>query len=62
MSQFIIDLSLAELFPVLSHFGRYTVPLPVAQTIMARALVASTAHALHGAARLGSRKNTTSNS
>ncbi len=35
------DLSLAELFPVLSHFGRYTVPMPVAQTIVARALLAS---------------------
>ena len=35
------DLSLAELFPILSHFGRYTVPVPVAQTIVARALVAS---------------------
>ncbi len=34
-------LSLAELFPILSHFGRYTVPLPIAQTIVARALVAS---------------------
>ncbi|MGH6626982.1 MAG: acyl-CoA dehydrogenase family protein [Burkholderiaceae bacterium] len=35
------DLSLAELFPILSHFGRYTVPVPVAQAIVARALVAS---------------------
>ena len=35
------DLSLAELFPILSHFGRYAVPLPIAQTIIARALVAS---------------------
>lgn len=35
------DLSLAELFPILSHFGRYAVPLPVAQTIAARALVAA---------------------
>ena len=35
------DLSLAELFPVLSHFGHYTVPMPVAQTIVARALLAS---------------------
>ncbi|MDB5931323.1 MAG: acrC2 [Polaromonas sp.] len=35
------NLSLAELFPILSHFGRYAVPVPVAQTIVARALVAS---------------------
>jgi len=34
-------LSLNELFPVLSCFGRYTVPVPVAQTIVARALVGS---------------------
>jgi len=32
-------LALAELFPILSHLGRYTVPLPVAQTMMARALL-----------------------
>jgi alkylation response protein AidB-like acyl-CoA dehydrogenase len=35
------DLSLAELFPILSHFGRYAVPVPAAQTIVARALAAS---------------------
>ncbi|CAN5238141.1 acyl-CoA dehydrogenase family protein [soil metagenome] len=35
------ELSLAELFPILSHFGRFAVPVPVAQTIVARALVAS---------------------
>lgn len=35
------ELALAELFPILSHFGRYAVPVPVAQTIVARALVAS---------------------
>lgn len=35
------DLPLAELFPILSHFGRYTVPLPIAQTIVARALLGS---------------------
>jgi acyl-CoA dehydrogenase len=34
-------LSLAELFPVLLSFGHYAVPLPVAQTIVARALVGS---------------------
>ncbi len=34
-------LSLSELFPVLGCFGRYTVPVPVAQTIVARALVGS---------------------
>ncbi len=34
-------LSLAELFPVLRSFGHYTVPVPVAQTIVARALVGS---------------------
>jgi alkylation response protein AidB-like acyl-CoA dehydrogenase len=34
-------LSLAELFPVLRCFGHYTVPLPVAQSIVARALVGS---------------------
>ena len=32
-------LSLAELFPILRCFGHYTVPVPVAQTIVARALV-----------------------
>ena len=32
-------LSPAELFPVLRCFGHYTVPVPVAQTIVARALV-----------------------
>lgn len=32
-------LPLAELFPILSSFGRYTVPVPVAQTIVARALL-----------------------
>ncbi|WP_028602402.1 acyl-CoA dehydrogenase [Ottowia thiooxydans] len=32
-------LSLAELFPVLSCLGRYAVPLPLAQTIVARALL-----------------------
>lgn len=34
-------LSLAELFPILRCFGHYTVPVPVAQTIVARALVGS---------------------
>lgn len=34
-------LSPAELFPVLRCFGHYTVPVPVAQTIVARALVGS---------------------
>ena len=34
-------LSAAELFPVLRCFGHYTVPVPVAQTIVARALVGS---------------------
>jgi alkylation response protein AidB-like acyl-CoA dehydrogenase len=34
-------LSLAELFPVLRSFGHYAVPVPVAQTIVARALVGS---------------------
>jgi len=34
-------LSLAELFPVLCSFGHHTVPVPVAQTIVARALVGS---------------------
>jgi acyl-CoA dehydrogenase len=34
-------LSLADLFPVLRCFGQYTVPVPVAQTIVARALVGS---------------------
>lgn len=34
-------LSSAELFPVLRCFGHYTVPVPVAQTIVARALVGS---------------------
>jgi alkylation response protein AidB-like acyl-CoA dehydrogenase len=34
-------LSLADLFPVLCSFGHYTVPVPVAQTIVARALVGS---------------------
>lgn len=33
------DLSLAELFPILSCLGRYTVPVPLAQTIVARALL-----------------------
>ena len=33
-------LPLAELFPVLAHFGRYAVPLPIGQAIVARALVA----------------------
>lgn len=32
-------LTLADLFPILSSFGRYTVPVPVAQTIVARALL-----------------------
>ena len=35
------DLSPTELFPVLRCFGHYTVPVPVAQTIVARALVGS---------------------
>ena len=34
-------LSLAEIFPVLRCFGHYTVPVPVAQSIVARALVGS---------------------
>ncbi len=34
-------LPLPELFPVLTHFGRYAVPVPAAQAIAARALVAS---------------------
>jgi len=34
-------LPLPELFPVLMHFGRYAVPVPAAQAIAARALVAS---------------------
>ncbi len=33
-------LPLPELYPVLAQFGRYTVPVPVAQSILARALVA----------------------
>ena len=37
-------LGLPDLFPILSSFGRYTVPVPVAQTIVARALLAP--HAL----------------
>ena len=32
-------LALPELFPVLAHFGRYAVPLPVGQAIVARGLV-----------------------
>lgn len=32
-------LPLTELFPILSSFGRYTVPVPVAQTIVSRALL-----------------------
>ncbi|CAN5219354.1 acyl-CoA dehydrogenase family protein [soil metagenome] len=32
-------LALGELFPILSHLGRYAVPLPVAQTMVARALL-----------------------
>lgn len=35
------ELPLVDLFPLLSSFGRYTVPVPVAQTIVARALLAS---------------------
>lgn len=31
-------LALAELFPTLSHLGRYAVPLPVALTMVARAV------------------------
>jgi acyl-CoA dehydrogenase len=31
----------AELYPVLAHFGRYAAPLPMAQSIAARALVAT---------------------
>lgn len=31
-------LSLPELFPVLVHFGRYAVPVPIAQSIVARSL------------------------
>jgi alkylation response protein AidB-like acyl-CoA dehydrogenase len=34
-------LPLADLFPILCSFGRYTVPVPVAQTIVARALLGS---------------------
>src|SRR6476661_360519 len=33
------ELPLPELFAVLVHFGRYTVPVPAAQAIAARALV-----------------------
>lgn len=33
------DLPLSELFPILNCLGRYTVPLPLAQTIVARALL-----------------------
>ncbi len=33
-------LALADLFPVLGSFGRYSVPLPLGQTIVARALLA----------------------
>ncbi len=33
------SLPLEELFPVLLHFGRYAIPVPVAQAIAARALV-----------------------
>lgn len=39
------QLALADLFPVLRSFGRYAVPAPVAQTIVARALLGSQ-HAL----------------
>src|SRR2546422_320221 len=35
------ELPLADLFPILSSLGRYAVPVPVAQTIVARALLAS---------------------
>jgi acyl-CoA dehydrogenase len=34
-------LSLPDLFPILSSFGRYAVPVPLAQTIVARALLGS---------------------
>jgi len=34
-------LPLTDLFPILCSFGRYTVPVPVAQTIVARALLGS---------------------
>jgi alkylation response protein AidB-like acyl-CoA dehydrogenase len=34
-------LPLADLFPILCSFGRYTVPVPVAQTIVARTLLGS---------------------
>lgn len=33
-------LPLPELYPVLAHFGRYAVPLPIGQAIVARGLVA----------------------
>ena len=33
-------LALQELFPILTHFGRYAAPVPMAQAIAARALVA----------------------
>ena len=39
-------LSLTELGPILGSFGRYCVPVPVAQTIVARALTASSARPL----------------
>lgn len=35
------ELALPELFPVLTSFGRYCVPVPVAQSIATRALLAS---------------------
>jgi acyl-CoA dehydrogenase len=35
------QLPLRDLFPILCNFGRYTVPVPAAQTIAARALVPS---------------------
>lgn len=35
------DLCLAELFPILRHFGRHTVPVPIAETILTRALLGS---------------------
>ncbi|MGO4392446.1 acyl-CoA dehydrogenase family protein [Variovorax sp. M-6] len=35
------ELPLAELFPVLCHLGRYAVPVPLGQSIVARALLGS---------------------
>lgn len=45
-------LPLPELYTVVSHFGRYAVPLPVVQSIAARALVAREAHLPDGSITL----------